>query len=109
MHLSFNKSDIAIGSLGTYRINIDVTTPLKIIEYCARGIPFIFVGKNNLLTENKPFFLEVPNNDIPLDIVEIIKFSRCVKTIPNLQLEIREFAKKNMGWENELTKLLENC
>ena len=38
----YDNSDIAIGSLGFYKINLQSGSPIKLGEYCARGIPFVY-------------------------------------------------------------------
>ena len=53
----FDHADLAIGSLAIHRAG--VRSPLKIKEYCARGIPFIDSTKDPDFDIDFPFRLEV--------------------------------------------------
>ncbi|MBI6013286.1 glycosyltransferase, partial [Clostridium perfringens] len=51
----FDKCDIAIGSLGLYRIGLERVSTIKSKEYCARGIPFIYAYVEPKISEKEEF------------------------------------------------------
>lgn len=71
----FNKCHIAIGSLGLHRIGLYDGYALKLREYTARGIPFIYGYNDALLEEhNLKYMLKVENDDTAIDVNKIVDF-----------------------------------
>ncbi|HEX2980092.1 MAG TPA: glycosyltransferase [Anaerolineaceae bacterium] len=103
---AIDQADIAIGSLGLYREKLEGASSIKVAEYCARGMPFIFAGKNKLL-EDQPYWRELPNDETPVDIEEVIQFANEVWEIPDVQVRMRAYARHCMSWENQLRTVLE--
>lgn len=100
----FQESDCAVGSLGFHRIGVDYVTPIKLSEYCARGIPFFYSGRNDLF-DSLSFVLKVPADDSPIDINRIVEFVENIKVTPS---DIRQFAEDNLGWEQQLKKVVQD-
>ena len=69
----YNVSDIAISSLGLYKLNIDYLSTLKDCEYLAKGLPIV-LGYENYALENNPYCLHVPNDSTPVNVDEIVRF-----------------------------------
>lgn len=71
----YDKCNLAVGSLGMYRIGYKVANSLKIREYLAKGLPVI-VGSKVDLFENVefPYCLQFENNDSAIDINKIVDF-----------------------------------
>jgi len=101
----FDKAHIGIGSLGMHRINLKDGAPLKSREYCARGIPFIIAYKDNDFTDKLKYVLNIPPNDEPVDINEILTFA---DTAAGTEVadQMRNYAKKNISWENKLQPVI---
>lgn len=96
----FSKSDFAIGALATYRKKAMKCSELKIREYCARGIPFIYAAIEPYLEEHKEFCIKVKNNNDAIDINKIIDF--CLNfDYENMPQKMRKFAIENFNWNKQ--------
>lgn len=71
----FDGCDIGIGSLGMYRIKMYDGYTLKLREYTARGIPYIY-AYNDPLIENADvrYYIKFKNNDSNIDVCSIVDF-----------------------------------
>ena len=103
----FNKCDIAVASLALHRKNATVTSELKIREYCARGIPFIYSADDAMLSPDMSFCKKVPLDDSPIDINMLIKFVDTVRNENNINIVMREFADSVMSWDGQIKKILD--
>ncbi|WP_195947759.1 glycosyltransferase [Paraclostridium bifermentans] len=104
----YNKSDIAIGSLGMHRIGMKDGYTLKLREYCARGIPFIKSYYDKVFDESYfKYMINFPCNDCAIDMSEIIRFYEEIKIIDkDIRIDyMREFAKENLTWEKQMKKI----
>lgn len=91
----FNISDLAVCSLGCHRKNLFLSSELKCFEYLARGIPMISSTKIDVIPENYPYCLYVPEDESPIDIQYIIDYYDKLilnKNITEITNEIRQFA-----------------
>jgi glycosyltransferase involved in cell wall biosynthesis len=71
---AFDESDIAACGLGCHRKNIFLSSELKSREYLARGLPMLGSTKIDVLPENFPYCLYVPEDDSPINIRQVIAF-----------------------------------
>jgi len=94
----FSNSTLAIGSVAIYRQKLEEACALKIREYLARGIPFIYSAKDPDISENSSFSFELPNDDSPIDFNQIIKFVEQVSAQKNISEEMREYAFETVDW-----------
>lgn len=101
------KADIAIGSLGLYKIGLNEVSPIKSAEYCARGIPMVLGYCDIRFPNDLNFVLQVPNDDSPIDISAVIEFYKNVHTNENYQIEMRNYAEKILKWENIMHPVVE--
>lgn len=69
----YNNSDIAISSLGFYKIGLNHSTNIKNREYMARGLPIICCCDDDAFVNN-PYVQIVPNDDSYIDVEKIIDF-----------------------------------
>jgi hypothetical protein len=104
----FNFCDIGLGALGMYREDLDFTSSIKISVYCARGLPFIYSAKHNLLNERLKFCLKVANDNSPLNIEKVIGFVKFIRTQKNISKEMRRYAYRNMTWDIQFKKIFSN-
>lgn len=109
----YEKADIALGSLALYRINIDISSNLKIREYLAKGLPIIS-GCNEDAFDCKDeykFFLQVPNDSSEIDMKTIIDFYNSVYedklTRAQIREEIRKYAKEKVDMVNTMRPIIE--
>jgi glycosyltransferase involved in cell wall biosynthesis len=102
----FDSANIAIGTLGMFRNNTEVASPIKTKEYCARGLPIV-LGHTDLAFDNNLVFIHrVENNDSDIDIKDILDFYNYFKSKSNGN-EIRQYAEKKLTWENILKPVVE--
>lgn len=94
----FEQSDVAIGVLGAHRKSLLSFKSLKNREYCARGIPFIYSGKDTTF-ENQPFALQIPADDSAVNVNALIDWTEKNNT---MQFAMRNFAKKNVSWRKQM-------
>lgn len=102
----FNECDIALGAFGLYRQNLEYASSIKVAEYCARGIPFVYGGKNDLLNNELKFCMQFPNDDSVIEIDSIIKLRDSLEHFMEIQKEMRIYAYENMTWEKQLEKII---
>ncbi len=107
----FNESDIAVGSLGMFRIGLDKGYTLKLREYAVRGIPFIYGYDDDLIEKSyRKYSFKVSNNDNDIEIQPIIDFYfDLVKSneLDEIIDEMNMLAKKDLSWEKQMKPVIE--
>lgn len=103
----FNICDVGIGSLGIYREGIKHSSTLKIREYTARGLPFVYATSDPAIPDDFPFSMKVPDNDTPIDIQSIVDFALELRKDLTHVDRMRAYARENMSWESQLEKIFE--
>ena len=103
----FECCHIGLGSLGLFRIQMENGAVLKLREYMARGIPFIYSGKDPSISKDFPYALHVSNSDEALDFEEIVSFVRQIQKKKDVPQKMRNYAYENMSWEKEFSKIME--
>ena len=97
----FDKCDIGIGALAIHRKGSYKLSELKIREYTARGLPFVYNAYEPQI-QNCFFGFKVAAVDEPTDIEEIVKFySEFDYSQENLML-MRNFAEENFSAKKQL-------
>ena len=94
----YNRCNLAVASLGMYKIGYKQANSLKVREYLAKGLPII-TGCDTDVFENLDFdkFIQFSNDETPIDFNRVIEFFDRVyeKNSPkDINDEISEFAKK---------------
>ncbi|WP_283701244.1 glycosyltransferase [Clostridium perfringens] len=97
----FDNSDIAVGSLGIHRLNLKEVSTLKLREYIARGIPFLYAYKDSGIKESLYFAIKFPADESYIDINKVISF---IKKNNFKSEEIRTYSEK-FSWENQIKKM----
>lgn len=95
----YDLADLAVGSLGLYKTDIQDVTPIKGAEYCARGIPFICGYHDMRFTGEEPFIMNVPNSPEPVDMEQVITFYEKIMAREGYMREMREYAKRHLTWD----------
>lgn len=107
----YDKCNLAVGSLGMYRIGYEMASSLKIREYLAKGLPVITGSRVDVFEKkNFSYYLEYENNDTPIDVDKIIEFYDGIygsKDIHAVNREIREYAFRNCDMKNALKKVID--
>lgn len=107
LDLIFNQADVGIGTLGLYRKNFTYSSILKIREYCARGLPFVYAGDDPAFSSALPFCVQVTNDDTLIDVRQVIDFARKMRSMPEIPAQMRQHAKENMTWETQIKKIMD--
>lgn len=74
LHEIASACDIAIGSLAAFRIGLKKMSTLKSREYCAWGFPSVNATETDILDENDPFCLFVPEDESPVRMADVAAF-----------------------------------
>ncbi|MEF9892055.1 MAG: hypothetical protein RR738_01805 [Anaerorhabdus sp.] len=102
----FDLCDIAIASLGGYKKGLYYASDLKIREYCARGIPFVFSTKDESLLPIAEYIMKISNDNVPLNIEDVLNFYSKIKDNNKITEKLRTFAIENLSWETQFKKIL---
>jgi glycosyltransferase involved in cell wall biosynthesis len=100
---AFERADFGIASLGRHRSGITKLKSLKVREYAARGIPFIYSEIDDDF-EEMPYILKAPADDSPIDIGRILNFYDSLKMTP---LQIRGTIESVLSWDVQMKKVVE--
>ncbi|PKL29109.1 MAG: hypothetical protein CVV46_02925 [Spirochaetae bacterium HGW-Spirochaetae-2] len=107
----YNYCDVAIASLGMYKLDINVQNSLKTREYLAKGMPIVTgCPIDYTLLHNLKYIYEVSNDDSPINISGIVDFFiniKSQKSIYEISDEIREYAKKYADIELSFKPVIE--
>lgn len=100
------QCDIGIGGLGLHRIGQYRSTTLKLREYMARGLPFVYAVEDPSIPEDNGFCLLLPNDDSPLSMDQLAAFALESRRDETLPARMRAYAKTHMSWEGVLRAVL---
>ena len=103
----FLDCHLALGVLGGHRKGLEIMSPLKNREYCARGIPFIFSHFDPDFSIEFEYCLQLKADEIPLDVEQIIYFLISVSNKNNVIYNMRNYACKNLNWSTKLMPVYE--
>lgn len=103
----FNKMHIGVSGLQVYLKNFKEGSSLKIREYVARGLPFIYAYTDpDLNDEAKAFSLEFPNDDSAIDMQKVIDFAKKNILDTDHPQKMRKYAKEHLDYEVKMKRLL---
>lgn len=100
----FNMADAAIASLNI--TGMKSVYPLKIGEYMARGIPFLYSENCTQVKEDWDFCMETPVDNSPIDIKAVAEFAKRVSGV-DVSAKMREIAEKDLTWEQQLERMID--
>lgn len=103
----YDSSDIAIGSLGMYKVNIRFAAPIKLREYCTRGIPFIYGYEDVSFIDEKYFGYRISNDETPVDVRKVIDFYEHIYDGKDFVKDMRRFALEYLTWDKILQPVIE--
>lgn len=107
----YDKCSLAVGVLGLHRTGAETTSALKTREYLAKGMPFIYSAKVDVF-EKEPMDLcfNVPNDDSPVDVAEIVDFyGRTISSLGEscITRKIRDYANNNITMKIAMRRVAE--
>jgi hypothetical protein len=102
----FDECDLGVASLALHRTGRQATSTLKVCEYMARGIPFVYATPEIAVPPDFPYALKVAAGEEPLDIYQIVRFAQSLCTDEQVVQSMRTFARDTMTWEAQLGRVL---
>ena len=99
--------DIGVGPLAIHRKGINESCSLKTREFCLRGLPFIYSGKDADFEETLPFVQQIASTDDPIDIKAIVDFANRVQQNPQIRYQERKYAIENLSWTVKIRGLID--
>lgn len=100
LNRQYDDVDIAIGTLAMYKINITYASPIKLGEYCARGIPFVYGYEDCGFSGKEEFALKLANDSSPVDMKELVGFYNRMKEHNFYVEQMRKHAFEKYTWES---------
>lgn len=98
LDLIFDNYDIAIGTLGLHRVGLAEGSVLKVREYCARGIPFLYSAIDNDFPDKFRFKMNIQSDEMPISIEKVISFAKDALSVNNHSHIMRKYAEENLDW-----------
>lgn len=117
MDAVYDQCTLAIECLGIHRKGCKVSSSLKSREYLAKGIPFVYSGSIDIFEEEPAdFCLQVPADESPIDIGQIVRFHDVLYSAQSEKAvieRIREYAQRHVAMEKAMKNVIdyikENC
>lgn len=103
----YNLSDLAIGSLGFYKMGLAEASPIKGAEYCAKGIPFVCGYYDMRFPKDWEFIMNVSNNSEPIDINGLILFYEEVTNKKDYKIMMRNYAINYLTWGSVMKPVIQ--
>ena len=101
----FDYVDVGIGTLGLYRKQFSFSSILKIREYCARGLPFVYAGDDPAFEGQTAFCMQVPNDDSIIDVQAVMSFAENMRDKAGVMEDMRRYASSNISWKVQMQKI----
>jgi len=101
-----DRCDAGVGSLAIYKRRVQNVITLKLREYMARGLPFLYAVEITDVAWENAFCLQVPNDDSPIDMADVAAFVHRVRADETISRRMRAHASAHMAWEPILQSVL---
>jgi len=89
-----------------HRISLKEGSTLKLREYCAIGLPFIYAYNDDDFDDNFIYAAKIPADDSPVNIYDVIDFYKRLEGT-DYSIKMNDFARKNLSWEAKLKPVFE--
>lgn len=108
----YNQCDLAVASLGLFKLKLSYISTLKTREYLAKGIPIIYACQDSALNQDDKYCMEVSNDSRPIDIDSVIDFcDRIYDGSYDKKLEtikcIRKYAEKTVSMDKVMQPIIQ--
>jgi len=100
-----DRSDVAVSSLGLFRMGWRDASPLKSREYCVRGIPFCYAGNDDDFHERLFFVKKIASEEKAVHVKELVHFAVEMRGRKNVAREMQEYAHENLSWDVKMGKV----
>ena len=106
----YDRCDLGLGSFGMYKINLRSGNTLKLKEYCAKGMPFVYACYEEAFGKEPRFCLLVENDGTSVDIANVLAFYDGIRDdLDSVRTEMRKYAEQNLSWRKEMQHVLEEA
>jgi hypothetical protein len=105
-----SQAHLGIGSLGMHRIPLRQGSVLKVKEYMALGMPFLIAHEEVDLIgvpEMRPYYLQLPADESPIEIQQVVDFAESVCSLPDYRRLIREQAERLVDVKVKMARLVD--
>ncbi|ROY89983.1 glycosyltransferase [Enterococcus gallinarum] len=103
----YNRTNIAISSIGMHRIGILHGSTIKTKEYCSLGLPFVYGYEEIKISKSFKYALSIDANENPVSIDGIIEFYEGLKNEQFLEEKMHNFAKEEFSWPKQIKKIVD--
>lgn len=103
----YDHSDIAIGHLANHRIGSFSGSSIKIQEYMAKGIPFIYAWNEMTVPIDYKYALKFELDDSPIDMNKVISFYDSLGNMEMVAKEMRKEFSSSAGWKRQMEKVVQ--
>lgn len=107
LNRQYDEADMAVGSLGMYKTGLEQGAPIKMREYCARGIPFLYGYKDLGFEGKEDYVMCLPNNSEKIDMQKVLEFYKRLSDDTSLIYRMREDAMRRFTWDGILKPVVE--
>lgn len=101
-----NQCDVGLGALAMFRFGLEHGMPLKLREYMARGLPFVYAAQDAAIPQEPRFCLAVPHDESPLYMERIVAFALQARQDAKAPEEMRAYAMAHMSWKPIMERVL---
>lgn len=101
------RCDLGVGGLGLHRRKIQTAISLKLREYMARGLPFMYAVEDVSVPWPAQFCVKVSNDDNLVDLQAVRDFVLSVRCKPDIPLQMRAYAMEHMSWQEILQEVFQ--
>ena len=101
----FMGANLAIASLGSFRVNLKISSPLKSREYTARGLPFVSADNDPDFPENTPFLFKVSNDNSDINFNNVLTWYFNLIDSGYDFNKIRQYAEINLDFKNKVDQM----
>lgn len=99
LNKQYDEADIAVGSLAFYKLGIEYGSPIKVREYCARGIPFIYGYEDSSFSGKEDYLLKISNDDSSVNIDTVLQFYQKLQQHNNYVDDMRKYIISTCTWD----------
>ena len=103
----FAAANLAVASLALSRKGLRQGCTLKVREYLARGIPFVYGHDDPDVPEPCGYALRLEDDGRAVDVQRLVDFAQTTAQAPGLAVQMRQYALARLDWSRKLGALVE--
>lgn len=105
----FSLCHAGFSALALHRKKAMQSAALKVREYCARGLPFVYAGEDPDFPIDFPYAMKLPLGDEPVDFDKLTEFVRSLyehNSPTQIAIDMRSYAFEKLDWEVKMGKVV---